>query len=60
MSQTEPRALWIWLHRYIGLVSCLFLGFAAITGCALCFVRPLDAAINADLFKTPAVARGAG
>jgi uncharacterized iron-regulated membrane protein len=58
MSQTEPRALWIWLHRYIGLVSCLFLGFAAVTGCVLCFVRPLDAAINADLFKAPAVARG--
>jgi len=55
MSKAESRALWIWLHRYIGLVAMLFLGFAAITGCMLCFLRPLDAAINADLFKAPPV-----
>lgn len=58
MTHREPRAFWIWLHRYVGLTTCLFLGFAAITGCALCFVRPLDAGINADLFKAPPVARG--
>lgn len=58
MIHREPRALWIWLHRYAGLVTCLFLGFAAITGCVLCFVRPLDAALNADLFKAAPVARG--
>lgn len=58
MTNREPRAFWTWLHRYTGLVACLFLGFAAITGCALCFVRPLDAAINADLFKAPPVAQG--
>lgn len=53
----ESRAFWIWLHRWIGLVTFVFLGFAALTGCVLCFVRPLDAALNADLFKAPAVAR---
>lgn len=50
MNMVAPRALWIALHRYIGLVAMLFLGFAAITGSVLCFVRPLDAALNADLF----------
>ena len=53
----EPRRLWIWLHRWIGLVTFLLLGLAALTGCMLCFVRPLDAALNADLFRQPAVAR---
>ena len=50
-------AIWIWLHRWIGLVTFLLLGIAALTGCVLCFVRPLDAALNADLFRQPAVAR---
>lgn len=53
----EPRAFWNWLHRYSGLAMALFLGFAAITGCVLCFVRPLDRALNADLFNGPVTVR---
>jgi uncharacterized iron-regulated membrane protein len=58
-TRREPRALWIWLHRYSGLAMALFLGFAAITGCVLCFIRPLDQALNADLFYGPAAAKPA-
>lgn len=35
----------------------LFLAFAAVTGCLLCFVRPLDAALNADLFMAGPVSK---
>lgn len=41
---------WMTIHRYLGLAAMLFLGFAAITGSLLCFVRPLDAVLNGDLF----------
>lgn len=44
--------IWLWLHRYMGLVTLGFLAIAAITGCILCFAKPLDRALNADLFKT--------
>ena len=54
MASSEPRALWLWLHRYVGLAGLIFLGLAALTGCIMCFIRPLDAAINADLFRAPA------
>jgi uncharacterized iron-regulated membrane protein len=45
---------WMAVHRYSGLAILVFLGFAALTGSALCFMRPLDAAINADLFRQQA------
>lgn len=51
-----PRSPWITLHRYLGLVAIPFLLLAALTGSLLCFVRPLDGWLNADLFRQPAAA----
>jgi len=55
MNNSKPQSarteLWMILHRYTGLAIMLFLGLAALTGCILCFDRPLDEALNADLFK---------
>jgi uncharacterized iron-regulated membrane protein len=44
------------VHRYTGLAAMVLLGFAALTGSALCFVRVLDPALNRDLFDQPSVA----
>jgi len=56
-----PRAPWITLHRWLGLVAIPFLLIAALTGSALCFVRPIDAWLNADLFdqRAPTAAAAA-
>lgn len=51
-----PRSPWITLHRYLGLAAIPLLAFAAITGSLLCMVRPIDAALNADLFRQQPVA----
>ena len=51
MTQRQRRALWTAVHRYLGLAAMLFLFVAAVTGCLLCFHKPLDAALNADLFR---------
>ena len=48
------RPLWTAVHRYLGLAIVAFLLIAAVTGCALCFDGPLDAALNPDLFRTSA------
>jgi len=32
MASSEPRARWLWLHRYVGLAGLIFLGLAALTG----------------------------
>ena len=52
----DPRFGFSWLvvHRYLGLATMLFLVLASVTGCILCFAKPLDAALNADLFERPA------
>ncbi|MCJ2178396.1 PepSY-associated TM helix domain-containing protein [Novosphingobium album (ex Hu et al. 2023)] len=47
----KGREFWMATHRYSGLVILVFLGFAALTGSVLVYLRPLDAAINADLFR---------
>ncbi len=49
-----PGRFWLALHRYTGLAMSLFLGIAALTGVVLSLVGPLDAALNPDLFGTPA------
>ena len=41
------------VHRYLGLATLGFLFLASVTGCILCFAKPLDAALNADLFGRP-------
>lgn len=53
---SKAHTFWMALHRYSGLVILLFLGWAALTGTALVFVRPLDEALNADLFEQTAPA----
>lgn len=57
MSQLSRTLFWTAVHRYLGLATLVFLAIAALTGCILCFARPIDAALNADLFKrAPAAA----
>lgn len=51
MTQRQRRKLWAEVHRYLGLGSVLFLAIAAVTGCLLAYDKPIDAALNADLFK---------
>jgi uncharacterized iron-regulated membrane protein len=53
MIRIEVRPFLVALHRYMGLATLVFLALAAITGCVLCFSKPLDAALNADLFRAP-------
>jgi uncharacterized iron-regulated membrane protein len=43
------------VHRWSGLVTMVFLAIAAITGCVLCFAKPLDEALNRDLFRAGTV-----
>jgi uncharacterized iron-regulated membrane protein len=52
--ESRLHTFWMAIHRYSGLVMALFLAFAAITGSMLCFMRPLDVALNSDLFLQPA------
>ncbi|MDB5708791.1 MAG: PepSY-associated helix protein [Sphingomonas bacterium] len=50
MTQQQRRDLWTWIHRWLGLSAMAFLVIAAATGCVLCFKKPLDRALNQDLF----------
>ncbi|HEX7851616.1 MAG TPA: PepSY-associated TM helix domain-containing protein [Sphingomonas sp.] len=50
MTQNDRRELWTTIHRYSGLAMMGFLFVAAVTGCVLCFMQPLDRALNSDLF----------
>ena len=50
------HAFWMAVHRYSGLAILVFLAFAALTGSLLCFMKPLDEALNADLFAQSRVA----
>ena len=50
MTQNQRRALFTWLHRWLGLAAMAFLVIAAATGCVLCLKKPLDRALNRDLF----------
>jgi len=53
MARQNPdklRKTILWLHRYLGLASLLFLLLASLTGSLLVFKEPLDAALNRDLF----------
>jgi len=45
------RDFWMAVHRYSGLAILAFLGFAALSGCLLVYMRPLDVWLNADLFR---------
>jgi uncharacterized iron-regulated membrane protein len=56
MAEARTRELWIAIHRYTGLAMLVFLALAAVTGCVLCFSKPLDRVLNADLFFRPASA----
>lgn len=53
MTGIEQRQLWIMVHRYLGLGILLFLIVATVSGVILCFARPLDEALNRDLFSSP-------
>ncbi len=50
------RDFWMAVHRYSGLAVVVFLVFAALSGTLLVWMRPLDGAINADLFRQDGVA----
>lgn len=51
MSSAETRRVWLAIHRYAGLVTAAFLLIAGLTGCVLVFDKPLDRALNPDLFR---------
>lgn len=51
MTQIERRQFWTAVHRYSGLAMLVFLAIAAVTGCILCFEKPLDAWLNPQLFR---------
>jgi uncharacterized iron-regulated membrane protein len=51
MSSAETRRLWLDIHRYAGLASVALLLVAGLTGCILVVDKPLDAALNPDLFR---------
>jgi len=53
MAETGVRPFWMAIHRYLGLATLVFLAIAGITGCILTADKPLDAALNADLFRQP-------
>jgi uncharacterized iron-regulated membrane protein len=50
-KRAERNQPWMLIHRYLGLAAMVFLGLAALTGSLLCLARPIDEALNADLFK---------
>lgn len=54
MTQNQRREFFTWLHRWLGLTAMIFLVIAAATGCVLCFKKPLDRALNRDLFSRSA------
>ena len=56
MAEGAVRPFWMAVHRYLGLATLVFLAIAAVTGCVLTVDKPLDAALNADLFHQPATA----
>ncbi len=45
------RPLYVWIHRYVGLATALFLTIAALTGSALVFMPEIDAWLNPGLFR---------
>ncbi|MDP3608382.1 MAG: PepSY-associated TM helix domain-containing protein [Methylophilus sp.] len=45
------RQYWVLMHRYVGLSMAVFLVVAGVTGSIITFYRPLDRAINPDLYK---------
>ncbi|MEO6239591.1 MAG: PepSY-associated TM helix domain-containing protein [Vicinamibacterales bacterium] len=48
------RPTLLWLHRWVGVVSAVFLLLIALTGCALIFENALDRRLNASLaYVTP-------
>ncbi|MGA0604250.1 PepSY-associated TM helix domain-containing protein [Caulobacter sp. KR2-114] len=54
MADSGVRSFWMAIHRYLGLATLVFLAIAGVTGCVLTVDKPLDAALNADLFRQPA------
>jgi uncharacterized iron-regulated membrane protein len=51
MSLIKRRQAFMAVHRYLGLTTLFFLTVAGLTGCLLCFEKPLDRAINPDLYR---------
>ena len=45
------RPSWVWLHRYVGLATALFLTIAALTGSAIVFMPEIDTWLNPSLFR---------
>ena len=51
------RPFWVWIHRYVGLATALFLTIAALTGSALVFMPEIDAWLNPGLFRVQPTGR---
>ena len=52
-GKAAGEGLWMWLHRWSGLVIMAFIALAALTGCVLVLGVPIDHAVNAAMFRTP-------
>jgi uncharacterized iron-regulated membrane protein len=51
MSLVKRRQAFMAIHRYLGLTALAFLTIAGLTGCLLCFEKPLDRALNPALYR---------
>ncbi|KDN99712.1 PepSY-associated TM helix domain-containing protein [Pseudomonas donghuensis] len=49
------RQLYVLLHRYLGLITALFLALAGLTGSVLAFHHELDEWLNPSFYEAPAV-----
>ena len=54
MTVIRRRQFWIAVHRYTGLAVLALLFVAGLTGCMLCFEKPLDRLLNPALFRPAA------
>lgn len=52
-SRAPSRAFWVRVHRYVGLVTAVFLFIAGVTGAVIAFADEIDAVLNASLLRVP-------
>ena len=53
MRRRSPRRFWVWVHRWIGLTTALFLVIVGLTGSILAYYGELDRALNPGLLTVP-------
>lgn len=53
-AKANRRRFWMLLHRWIGVITFLFLVIAGLTGSAIAFWRDIDSTLNADWYQVKA------